>query len=227
MSTVTFLYKPRPTSIGAVVVDATVRTKTKADAEVTEHPVEQGANISDHIRVKNEEVTIEGVIANFPMGVQSGAALTAQAARDFVDQQGHGATLKAIEENRAVDALRTLTELKNKAQPVQLTAGVRTWPTMAIKSFEVERSRTTGNALTFTMQLVEIRLVSTQQTTPPTTRAAAPKKTKGNKATTNANEPEQKKSVLYQGLETATPKSLDKIQVDGASARKFLQSKGF
>jgi Dit-like tail protein len=50
----------------SIVLDATVRQQHDATAEVTTHPVEEGADVADHVRRALDRLTIEGVVTNAP-----------------------------------------------------------------------------------------------------------------------------------------------------------------
>lgn len=56
-----------PTAGGATVtLDAAVTVRRSLAADVTEHPVEDGANISDHVRQKADELTVEATLVDQP-----------------------------------------------------------------------------------------------------------------------------------------------------------------
>lgn len=58
------------TDLGAVFViefDATLSEQHTSSAQVTEHPVETGANITDHVRPMLDKVQLEGFITNTPI----------------------------------------------------------------------------------------------------------------------------------------------------------------
>src|SRR5581483_4542634 len=47
--------------------DAVTNEQTEHTATATEHPVEQGANVSDHVRDQLDRVTLEVVVSNTPV----------------------------------------------------------------------------------------------------------------------------------------------------------------
>lgn len=49
-----------------LTLDASVHEMHTGTSTVTDHPVERGSNVADHIRPDPDEVTIEGVISNTP-----------------------------------------------------------------------------------------------------------------------------------------------------------------
>jgi hypothetical protein len=68
---------PRHVWIGSVWVDVSLDETHAAGAEVSEHPVEQGSNIADHIRPTPRVITIEGLVTNHPLELPQSHAGTA------------------------------------------------------------------------------------------------------------------------------------------------------
>jgi hypothetical protein len=60
---------PVHVEIGDVWVDVSIHETHGVGAEVTDHPVERGANIADHIRPTARTFSIEGLITNYPIEV--------------------------------------------------------------------------------------------------------------------------------------------------------------
>jgi len=50
---------PQRRSIGSVVAQVTIRESYRNDMEITQHPVENGANISDHAYLRPREIELE------------------------------------------------------------------------------------------------------------------------------------------------------------------------
>lgn len=48
---------------GEVVFDAVIDESVNEPSEVTDHPVEEGADVADHVKVKPETIPLNGVIA--------------------------------------------------------------------------------------------------------------------------------------------------------------------
>ncbi len=62
-----------PQSGSAIYFDCVTKEQVIRDAEVTEFPVEQGANISDHYRVKLNEVKLEVFVSQEPIDLTAHA----------------------------------------------------------------------------------------------------------------------------------------------------------
>ena len=65
MITLTWTTKEGVNSV--LYFDAEVREEYVLGSDVTTHPVELGANISDHVRPRLKELIVEGVITNTPL----------------------------------------------------------------------------------------------------------------------------------------------------------------
>lgn len=57
-------------STAMIFLDATLRENFDATTEVTQHPVEDGADISDHVILKPLKLTIDGVISETPFSIE-------------------------------------------------------------------------------------------------------------------------------------------------------------
>ena len=71
MAEVSLVFKTTKASIGSLELDASVTETHSAEVDVTDHPIESGANISDHVRPRAEVLTIEGLVTNSPLPVKS------------------------------------------------------------------------------------------------------------------------------------------------------------
>ena len=59
----------RHVEIGDIWIDVSVREGHALTAEVTEHPVESGAAVADHIRRMPDTIDIDGIVTNHPIEV--------------------------------------------------------------------------------------------------------------------------------------------------------------
>lgn len=60
-------FGPSVDVLAAIEFDCTLSETHEASAQVTEHPIETGANITDHVRPMLARVSIEGLITNTPI----------------------------------------------------------------------------------------------------------------------------------------------------------------
>lgn len=76
-----FFSRPSPTQIlrtigdqvAPLILDATLKENFTGTAEPTQHPVEKGADITDHVILKPSGLTISGIISETPLGDFLGA----------------------------------------------------------------------------------------------------------------------------------------------------------
>jgi len=140
-------------SIGDIAMDVTIEESHTDDMEITEHPVEQGASITDHAYLKPASVTIRAGVS---------------------DSGGTGTG-----DRRCVEYYQKLRELQGKREPFDLVTGKRTYKNMLIKSLNVVTEAETENVLMVTAELREVILVSVQTASVPRGRQKWGNKTGG------------------------------------------------
>lgn len=96
-----------------IELDASVREQHDTTAQVTEHPVERGSNIADHIRAEPRRLTIEGVISNTPTFLPKDHVGGAQLVEQTVSVDWQGIDSTSVVEGRA----KTLDQVTNGAAP--------------------------------------------------------------------------------------------------------------
>jgi len=140
-------------SIGGVIMDVTVEETHTDELEITEHPVQQGASITDHAFKLPSSVTIT-----------AGAS----------DAGGNDGGDK-----RSVEVYEALLKLQGSREPFDLVTGKRTYKNMLIKSLSVTTDKDTENILLVTAELKEIILASVQAVAVPRSRQKNGHKTGG------------------------------------------------
>lgn len=170
-----------PTLIGDLALDCTVTETHTATSTVTEHPVESGANITDHIRPDPLQLSITGIVSDTPIGSrQVQRALSIGGASVQVTQQepptsttGYGRAAWA-----KLDAIRIA------AKPVKVVTRDKTYESMALVSLSVPKESKTGGALNFTAQFKQVRIVYNR-----TTRVVVAKAPKAHKKQDTGKQP--------------------------------------
>lgn len=149
--------RPR-TFVSDVLLEAAISVSHEASAEVTLHPVEEGASVSDHVRPMPETIQLTGVITDHPLF----AGL--------------------FESDRpASDAERRFLEIVRTGEIVTITTTRRTFKNYAVTRITFPQTQADG--LTFSLTAQEIRTVSAQQVDAPDPiiQAAKPKTSRGNR----------------------------------------------
>jgi hypothetical protein len=163
MAEMLLLFRATPAQLGTLVLDASITESHQAEVEVTEHPVEQGANIADHTRAKPESLTLEGLISNTPLNRTQTRRLVESLGVVFESNSAEDAVFG--QPGRAEAAYVTLREIKEAGQLITVVTGLRVYEDMVMTSLLVPRDARTGEALRFTASFKQIRLVKNKTTT--------------------------------------------------------------
>jgi hypothetical protein len=149
-------------------IDLTLSESHKFDSEVTEFPVEQGADITDNIRPKPLEVTMEGIISDTPLDPT------------LISQRGGGPFTPTTFSQQLItnDAYRRLLKIRNARQPVNIMTSLAYFKSMALKSLTIPRTAGQPHVLRFTATFVQIQIVTSnvaQRTSIPRVSSTVPK----------------------------------------------------
>jgi hypothetical protein len=139
------------------------------DLTITAHPVEQGAQITDHA-IKEPAVVV--IRAGWSQSSLSGLI---GAAKSILSGGGFGGLLG---NDYARETYDKLLKLQADRQPIEVVTGKRKYKNMLMRSLAMTTDRTTENVLVVTATFREIIMVETQSTTlPPKENQAEPQKT--------------------------------------------------
>lgn len=157
-----------PSSLPVISIDCTVQETHSRESPPSEFPLEDGVSISDNIWVKPFTLEINGIISDTPLSPIGGLITSAVAStlgNAGVIALGAGQALfKAISgaKSPSVQAYAQLLQLQEQRKPFDVITKLRRYTNMFIKSISVPRDSGTGNVLNFTLQLVELVIVSPQ-----------------------------------------------------------------
>lgn len=129
------------TNIGGYFFDAVFSVDTEHSLTITQHPVQTGANISDHAFVNPIRMTMQ-------IGVSDAMAYRAGA-----DYGGDGGT-------KSVQAYRLLCKLQELRTPMDVVTRLNSYPNMLIESIDVSDDVSTLCALKATVNLVQVLVVN-------------------------------------------------------------------
>jgi hypothetical protein len=185
MATINLVFDRTRAQIGSVQLDVSISEQHTSTNEVTDHPVEVGVNIVDHVRPKPDVLKIEGMVSNTPLPSSDAPAypVTVNGITFLSKSQFQAA--------RAGTAYSDLLSLQSSASLITVVTGLRTYDNMVIESLDVPRDAKVGQALRFSCTLKQIKTAVLQ------TAKIVPtaKVDKGKKATTTPTK-EQSSSVL-------------------------------
>ena len=148
------LFQNQRASIGGFEIDATLRELHESNCEITDDPIEDGADASDHVQLKPKTVTLEGVVTDTPISTIG-----------ITNVQGIMSSVNSIlgKSSRSMDGYDILLALQSKKQPFDLVTGLKTYKNMLIEELSVQRTKDTGRAIDFTAKLKEIIIVKTRE----------------------------------------------------------------
>ncbi|MGD8707100.1 MAG: hypothetical protein PVI88_00265 [Nitrosopumilaceae archaeon] len=111
------------------------------ESDVTDHPVEDGSNITDHIQNRLENGTLTGIISNFSINTPG------------------------LYSNRAQDAFDALVALWKEKTLVTITTVLRVYENVAIVSIPIARDTDSGESITIQVSFKQVKTVKLQEVT--------------------------------------------------------------
>ncbi len=150
-------------------IDCTPSERYTSAAEVTEAAVEKGANIADHVRAKNETLTLECYISGTPIDSPifgtDGATGSFQPLSIEVDGKRVNASVWTFSQpfQRVAACDRQFRAHTKGGQRLTVWTGVRRMTDVVITSYAWSRTAPTGRDLSLTLELSQIRVASTQR----------------------------------------------------------------
>ncbi len=190
-----------------IACDAILSEVHQMTAEATQHEIEDGSDIHDHIINRGRTLTIEGLISDDPITVlQTGiiGRTIATATPGFLRTKiGYGISGSKGKPSKA--AFDSFNEIYDNKISVTILTGLKQYENMVMEDFNVPRSSKTIRSLEFTATFRQIRIVSAALISAPTiyqdVELGAQKKKNVGKYNT--------KSVIENSKETFTKKVKD------------------
>ncbi|HDX8333064.1 TPA: hypothetical protein ROU58_005446, partial [Raoultella ornithinolytica CD1_MRS_4] len=148
MDILSTLFQQQSRRIGLIVPSVVISEKHNDTLEITEHPVEVGAAISDHAYRRPSEVVMQ-------VGFAGGGSLL-----DFLDTTSFGLSVGLSPK----ETYQELLDLQNSRVPFDVVTGKRIYSNMLIRALEVTTDRTSENVLSAVLTLREVIITSTTTT---------------------------------------------------------------
>lgn len=155
MALISLLYSQK-VRIGLVEFDASLSETHSMNAAVTDHPVEEGSEISDHIRRQPDSVQITGIVSDTPIIWLASIAAPSPLMNDLTPVR-----------DRAELAYAELQRLMNQGETVEVVTSLRIYENMAITSLSITRDSINGNVLNATIGLREIIVAKSETVSAP------------------------------------------------------------
>ena len=172
----------------SVLFDASINESHIGSAQVTEHQVETGSNVSDHVRAMPLRLSLQAMVSDTPL-------------------QNNVLTPEGGDTQRVVTIFNALTEAMQAGVLTEVNTSLKKYQNMAIVNLNIPRNADNSNASPFTIDLQQVRLVETVTVTALPERAKGPKKQGFKPAKDLDNKPKQKERVksAWKALNTPSP----------------------
>lgn len=167
----------------ALTFDSTPSTGIRRQADVTSYPVESGANVSDHVQIRNNTFKLSGMITETPI----------RAVRDLLYSAGVNGT-------RISQAITYLDQIFEARQPIILITEHKVYENVILTGISYDYK--SEHAMQFDLEFEQVRLVSYAETNVIAT------KTQGNKnvgGTVKQKGPSSKAAQAKASSDTVTP----------------------
>ena len=142
-------------SVGGWYFDAVLKLSHDRGLVITSHPVEEGANITDHSHVREKRLMLEIGMSDVGVG-------------GFETRQ-----------SRSVSAFEILSVMMKSREPVTVVTRLDTYRNMLIEDINPDEDKTTANGLRVSVFLREVKIVTAEKVTLPERVSTAPAKTGG------------------------------------------------
>ena len=156
---VSLFYRADGWSVGEISLDLILTETHSLNAVVTQHPVQDGSTISDHITILPRSGTMRVLVSNFSLSTAEGDA---RAAWDEIYAQGEAAQKTLL--NRAEEAWKKLKDLVKKRELVKVVTSLEVYEDVALTRVETTRDGDTGDALEIDIDYEQVTKVKLKET---------------------------------------------------------------
>lgn len=149
-------------SIGTLQLDAVLRENHVSSVSKTMHPIEFGADFTDHVFIQPHKYIMEGVVSDTPMGF----AALGQIATNTLAQtlspiaSALGIDLSAVS-TRSQEAFAELIKLQQLREPIEVQTKLVLLQSMIIDELVVTQDKDTSRALFFKATMSQVFVVDT------------------------------------------------------------------
>jgi hypothetical protein len=204
---VNILFGRKAGKIGELQLDVTVSEQHEYENEVSIFPIEEGADIADHIKLMPESITLDGFVTNSPISVlfeDVSEVIERKPGEVEVKNTSREGTVNRVE--LAQDVLlkisgRQIQGNDTTPQIVDIITGLRVYTGMAMTSLTIPRNARTGQAMNFTARFIKIVTVKSETVAIPDPQPEFKDKTqskndKGKTTPAESKEPTKKRTSL-------------------------------
>lgn len=159
----------RTTKVDTIDIDSCLEENHTLANTVTDHPVEEGVNITDHVRPNPDTVQLRCFVSNTPLSTEQRARAIRAGDVDFRTTAETGTEIGATD-GRGANAYARLKKLRNEGSFIEVVTTLCTYGTtanegMVIENLGIPRSKENYDGLEFVLQLKQIKIVRNRRTT--------------------------------------------------------------
>ncbi len=175
----------------SVEFDASVDEDHTGENEVTDFPVEEGANVTDHSRPKPRLLTVHGFITGTPVSLLNIA------------------TPPSFKATRGKDAWHKMEKWRTEGTRISIVTTLVAYTSVLITRLSVPRKASNSDGIEFTISFKELRTVSSRLVPKPTRPTKPPSSKVGGQPTKDAEPPvEEKSSGILKSFSDAVGRKL-------------------
>lgn len=156
---VSLFYREDGWSVGEISLDLILTEGHSLNAAVTQHPVQEGSTISDHITILPRSGTMKVLVSNFSL-----ASAESHKAETWQDVYEQGEAAQKSLPNRAADTWEKLKELVKRRELVKIVTALEVYEDMALTRVETARDGDTGDALEIEIDYEQVNRVKLKET---------------------------------------------------------------
>jgi hypothetical protein len=192
---------------GTVEVDSCLDETHQLINAITDHPVEQGFNVTDHSRPEPDRVTLRCFVSNTPFSREQVERSIRQGNIEFTTSAAQSASKVLGIDGRGQATFNQLERMRVNGELLKVVTTLRTYAKsdsegMMIESLTIPRTRQNYDGLEWTMTLKRVRIVKNRSTTQKNAdKRTRKKKKQGQKLTEKDHGPEERKKTAL--LKTA------------------------
>ena len=211
-------FRENNSDLDILLVDVTTSRTTNYENEMTLFPVEDGPDITDHIRTKPITMNIEGIISETPLSLEAQKASLVTSGTSFVNKSlggfkgasaitgaaggKLGAKLFQSGGSPAELGRKALEDLIIKKQRIRVAVGKKILDNMVVTRLSIPEDNQIGRALKFSATLQQIRVVTGEtvliaKIARSAAHTAGKKTNLGGQATTEATKPQARSALKY------------------------------
>ena len=162
-----------------IALDVIEREGYEATAETTDHAVDSGVVVSDHVKRNPDTISLEGMVTNTPIVLPSShmGGVTASVQPTTLSVGGRELKASVLTFSGPFDRVRAVDEalLALVGGPiVRYTGTLRTVDDMIVTRYRVDREAATGTSLPVTIELRKVRRAEVRRVPVPAQRRGRP-----------------------------------------------------